>query len=287
VNYLDFNLEVRALAGTRCRVTVRSSRGDYEGEAELPASPVALRAEQARWHGRALHRAWRSRGGEPGAGDAGGQGPRAEEGLREGGPGEANVRRDLRPASEAGGDEEALGHALYDAIFRGRVADLFAASCAEASLLGCGVRIKLVTPDASLALVPWECLCPPRGDSLCLSETTPLVRYVLVGKPQAPLSVEAPLRVLGVLSAGEGGPLDLAREKAEIGAALAGLCERGFAELEWLEAPTSRDLLAALDRKEWHVLHFAGHGAFDPSRAQGLLSIASGGRAHLRVRAAS
>ncbi|HEU4535871.1 MAG TPA: CHAT domain-containing protein, partial [Polyangiaceae bacterium] len=71
--------------------------------------------------------------------------------------------------------------------------------------------------------------------------------------------------------------------RACVSAELAGLCARGLAEIEWLEAPTGQDLRAALDRKEWHVLHFAGHGSFDRDSAQGLLSIAAGGRGHLRA----
>ncbi|HEU4410850.1 MAG TPA: CHAT domain-containing protein [Polyangiaceae bacterium] len=262
MDYLDFNLEVRALSGARCRVTVRSPQGDHDDEIELPASPDALGAERARLHGEA----WGLASGARGAGRAGG----------------AGAWRDLRPEGGPTPDAGELGRALYEAVFRGRVAELFAANRAHAGLLGRGVRIKLVTPDASIALVPWELLCPRRGDGLCLSGATPLVRHVLVGRPQVPLRVEPPLRVLGVLSTGGGAPLDLARERACVSAELAPLCRRGLAELEWLEAPTSRDLLEALDRKEWHVLHFAGHGAFDRDSAQGLLSIEAG-RGHLRA----
>jgi CHAT domain-containing protein len=255
VNYLDFDLEVRALSGTRCRVTVRSPQGDHDGVIDLPASPEALGAERARLYGEAL----RSVGGGVGRG------------------------RELWPPGAVGGDAGALGKALHEAIFQGRIAELFAASLAHANLLGRGVRIRLATLDASLALIPWELLCPRRGDSLCLSEATPIVRHVLVGRPRAPLRIEPPLRILGVLSTGGGGPLDLARERASVSAELEPLRARGLAEIEWLEAPTGRDLLAALDRKDWHILHFAGHGAFDPAMSQGVLSIASGGRDHLRA----
>jgi CHAT domain len=262
MTYIDFYLEVRASSGTTCRVTVRSPRGDCDHEIGLPVDLAALPGVRAGLHGEALR---------------GASATQARTG--------AATRREAVVEGPATPDAFAFGRALYKAIFQGQVAELFAANREHARHLGKGLRVNLVTPDAALALIPWELLCPRHGDHLCLSEDTPLVRYVLVGKPRAPMQVEPPLQILGILSAGGGAPLDLGLERARISEELDPLLQRGLAEVTWLEDPTSQDLLEALDSRAWHIVHFAGHGTFDKRSSQGVLSIASegGGQGHLRA----
>ncbi|HEU4404128.1 MAG TPA: CHAT domain-containing protein [Polyangiaceae bacterium] len=262
MTYLDFFVEVRASSATKCHVTARSPRGECDEEITLPLDLGALATARAALHGNALRLA---------------SSPRDSGAL----PG----RRDLGAPAPSEVDARDFGKALYGAIFRGQLAELFAASREYAKHVGKGLRVNIVTHDPALALVPWELLCSRHGDYLCLSERTPLVRYAFVGKPQATLRVEPPLQILGVLSMGGGSPLDLEQERARIGAALDPLLRKGLAEITWLNEPATQDLLEALGRRDWHVLHFAGHGTFDQASAQGLLSIASegGGHGHLRA----
>ncbi|HEU4407124.1 MAG TPA: CHAT domain-containing protein [Polyangiaceae bacterium] len=264
--YLDFFLDVRASSDTMCRVTVRSPQGECDYEISLPLNLSALSALRTELHSDALRLA---------------SAPR-DMGARSGALLE---KRDVVVEAAPKASSFELGESLYNAIFQGQVAELFAASREHAKHVGKGLRVNLVTHDGALALVPWELLCSRHGNHLCLSEVTPVVRYVLVDKPPAPLGVEPPLQILGVLSSGGGGPLELDDERSSINAALAPLRQKGLADVTWLENPTSQELLEALDRKDWHILHFAGHGTFDQTTAQGLLSIASegGGYGHLRA----
>ncbi|WP_437985163.1 CHAT domain-containing protein [Sorangium sp. So ce117] len=265
MDYVDFCLEVRALTSTRCRISARSPRGDHEGEVDLPMSLEALGEARSCLQGAALRGARASRQTESAAG--------------------ARSARDLYPDETPTIDAQTFGRSIYEAMFQGPFGEVFSANREYTRQSGRGVRVKVVTPDARLALVPWELLCSHRGDYLSLSEATPLVRYVLVDKPQTSLRVEPPLRVLGVLSTGGERPLDLGRERACIDLELDALRRKGLVEIEWLEEPTSQALLDVLDRKEWHIVHFAGHGTFDPLTSQGLLSMTAegGGRGHLRA----
>jgi CHAT domain len=264
MEYIDFELEIRLLSGPRCRVAVRSTQGELDDEIELPSDLKALGALRASLHREALYAARKARGG-------------AAVGVV--------AQREALVAFEPSVDAGGFGKSLYKALFHGRLAEIWAATYTHARDLGRGVRLKIITPDAPVALIPWELLCSPRGDYLCLSEATPLVRYFLVGKPRSPLLVRPPLRFLGVLSAGGGERLDLARERALVDAELEPLRTRGLARVEWLEGPTKRQLLEAICREDWHVLHFAGHGTFDPKSSQGLLSMApeGGGPEYLRA----
>lgn len=180
-----------------------------------------------------------------------------------------------------------FGKKLHDAIFQGQVGTLFADNQKCALQANCGLRVKVVTSNPLLALIPWELFRTPQGHYLSLSEKTPLVRHISEGEPQTLLRIASPLRVLGVLSTGGGAPLDLKHEKTLIAAELAPLERKRLAEVTWLENPTSSELLDVLDRRDWHILHFAGHGSFDRGSSQGVLAMApeGGGHAHLRANA--
>jgi hypothetical protein len=110
---------------------------------------------------------------------------------------------------------------------------------------------------------------------LCLSSTTPLVRYLDVSQPPRQLAVSPPLRVLVMISSppdDEYGVLDVEQEWAKLREALADLVSRGQVVLERLEAAT----LTSLQRRlrsggDCHVFHFIGHGGFDPDLGDGLL----------------
>jgi CHAT domain len=267
LNYLDFTLQLTLAPDAKCRVFARSSRG---GEAEhkvcLPFELETISAIRARLHDEAQ---WRA------------SAPRTASGHRDGSTG-------LREAVVGGAPTLSVndfGKKLYDAIFQGPVGELFAVNREHARLEKCGLRVKVATSDASLALIPWELFRKPHGRYLSLSDETPLVRHLPVDRPQARLQFAPPLRLLGVLSNGNGAPLDLERERAMIVAELAPLERKGLAEVEWLENPTRRKLREVLKRRDWHILHFAGHGSFDSGSSQGLLSMASEGGGHARLRA--
>jgi formylglycine-generating enzyme required for sulfatase activity/energy-coupling factor transporter ATP-binding protein EcfA2 len=127
-----------------------------------------------------------------------------------------------------------------------------------------------------LAALPWELLYDARrGQYVCLSVNTPLIRYLELPQPPQPLEVAPPLHILGMIASPSDLPrLDVDREKARVEQALSGLMSRGLVELVWLPGQTRRDLQQAMRRGPWHIFHFVGHGAFDTKTDQSLVMLA-------------
>lgn len=94
-----------------------------------------------------------------------------------------------------------FGSALYDAVFGGEVGTCFRRSLDAADAAGKGLRIRLRLEDApQLADVPWEYLYPSGlRQFLVLQTRTPVVRYLELPQPVAPLQVTPPLQVLVVV----------------------------------------------------------------------------------------
>jgi CHAT domain/WD domain, G-beta repeat len=174
-----------------------------------------------------------------------------------------------------------FGRTLFEFVFPAEVRAQLIASRQQAAQEGDPLRVRLRVDPPELAALPWEFLYDPgRDDYLCLS--TPLVRYVDVLEPRRPMTVTPPLRILAMVARpDELDPLDIDRERELLTEAVAGLQTRGRVQLRWVVGQTWWDLQAALDAGEWHVLHFIGHGAFDPTSGEGVLGLAAeGGGVH-------
>ncbi|HSL82209.1 MAG TPA: CHAT domain-containing protein [Thermoanaerobaculia bacterium] len=193
-----------------------------------------------------------------------------------------------------GGDARlrAVGGALFTALFPEPVRRRWDECVAEvAPRPGRALRLVLKSDPtcratADLHRLPWELLRDPRtGGYLALSRKTRLVRQLALD--ELPVleepKPERRLRVLAVLSLPPGvDALDLARERQRIAEAVAG---RPEIELTVLEDPTFAELTETLRAERFHVLHFMGHGAFDPGSGQGCLLLAGAGGGPERVAA--
>jgi len=109
-----------------------------------------------------------------------------------------------------------------------------------------------------------------------MSAKTPIVRYLEVPEPPRPLAVDEALRLLVVIASPQDEayiPLDTEMEKGEILEALRELRLNGILEVEFLEgAGTYQQLMRRQrGREEYHILHYIGHGAFDPDQGEGYL----------------
>jgi hypothetical protein len=98
------------------------------------------------------------------------------------------------------------------------------------------------------------------------------VRYVESEGFRKPLRVRPPIRVL-VVTAHPAKLEELAihEEMREVERTLGSLEDAGWVEMEYLHAATRETLLQKLDEKSFHILHFIGHGAFDPKDRGGAL----------------
>ena len=162
------------------------------------------------------------------------------------------------------------------------MAGRYRAAAAVAAERGEGLRVVLRIDTPALAGLPWEAMYDQAaGAYVCRQDQ--LVRHVPVASVPAPLRVRPPLRILGVVSSPRGLPaLDVEKEQDQLARALARPAGQGLAELHWAPSATWADLQDLLLDGEWHVLHFIGHGDFDPGRDEGVLALTrEDGRADL------
>src|SRR5579885_1930124 len=195
----------------------------------------------------------------------------------------ANLHRKVLSEEEQAVQD--FGRSLFEALLGGNALAIYDVSRSRAAQEGRpGVRLRLRILDPALAALPWEYLYDPRqGEYLCLSRSTPLVRYPEIAQPIQPLTVVPPLRILGMTAnPSDMDELDVAREQERVREALKTLEEAGQVELTWLKGQTWEDLQEAMWGGPWHIFHFIGHGGFDTRREEGVIALADErGKAHL------
>jgi hypothetical protein len=174
-----------------------------------------------------------------------------------------------------------IGKQLSAALFSDGLAQLFQ-RCSDAvsrdGRIGLRLRLRFRTDDPEadyLAALPWEWLLDPRsGELLATDIGTPVVREIAVDRPRPFLEVEPPLRILVVDAAPRTlNQLNLKLEMARMTEALKGLIDAGQVELLRLVTNTSDHLRDALLDEGIHVLHFMGHGGYDPESGAGAISL--------------
>jgi uncharacterized protein YraI len=238
LQYLDFDLQIEEGTSHEYQVQVlRSPAGEAQEVMRLPYDELALENRLL-----TLQNAL----------------------LRSGGQ-----RRSV-PASEQLAVRD-FGQALFDALMTGEVRSRYDVSLERARQAQKGLRLRLRFQSPSLAALPWEFMYDSReGEFVCLTTNTPLVRYLDSPRPPKPISVVAPLRVLGVAaSPSDLQALNVDNEKQRIDAGLKGLQQAGRLEITWLAEPSWQGIQRALRQKQWHIVHFIGHGSFDPIDGEG------------------
>ena len=178
---------------------------------------------------------------------------------------------------------EHFGGQLFQAVFSGAVRNFLDRSLSAAESENAGLRIRLRLPP-ELANIPWEYLYDRESAGFVgLSPDTVLVRYVEMPGPLRPFPISPPLRILAMISA----PTDVPElqgddEWAKLNAALTDLTDRGMVQADRLEAGTLAALQLPLRQREYHVLHFVGHGKYDEDAQDGALALeAEDGRMRL------
>lgn len=167
----------------------------------------------------------------------------------------------------AGQDMRNLGTALFDALFPRRIIRALERAY-DALPRDASLRLKLKILPPELSNLPWELMFDPdEGRFLAARLSSPMVRMIEGGTPGRSLLARRPLRVLHVQASPPDLPLlSMADSEAAIGQALG---QEG--ELVVLRDATVEALRAALREQPAHVLHFDGHGRFDPQSAEGYL----------------
>jgi hypothetical protein len=167
-----------------------------------------------------------------------------------------------------------VGGKLFDAVFRDEVLVSYRRSRDAADRESKGLRIRLRLNDVpELADLPWEYLYDTSRQSfLALSKETPIVRFLELPEPVEPLIAPSPLNLLAVLSSpSDYDALDVEGEWARMLDATQALRAENRITLERLPSPTLDALREQLRRKDYHILHFIGHGEFDAATQEGAL----------------
>jgi tetratricopeptide (TPR) repeat protein len=168
---------------------------------------------------------------------------------------------------------EDFGSRLFQAAFSGPVRDCLSRSRLAAENKGAGLRVRLRLPG-TLANVPWEYLYDGDHGFLSLSPETALVRYLEMTTPARPFPISPPLRILAMIAApSDAAGLSGQEEWAKLNSALGALEERGMVEIDRSETGALTALQRPLRLREYHVLHFVGHGVYDEDAQDGALAL--------------
>lgn len=197
----------------------------------------------------------------------------------------ADLLDGLGPDMQSGRVPRETGIALYQALFSGQVGALFAESRGRAEGTGRGLRIKLrFDPGLSgmswVPMLPWELIFRPDTEEFLGSDLhSPVVRYLEVPRPSTLPDFQPPLRILVALASPHGSdPLDLEEERRRLEKALGD--RPGEIGPDFLEHATLDGIRTKLRSRPFHVLHFMGHGGWNPNTGEGsiLLETADGNR---------
>jgi CHAT domain len=175
-----------------------------------------------------------------------------------------------------------LGLRLFQALFDGPISGTYRASLGAARGRDQGLRLVLRLTAPELAVLPWEAMFDPETETyLCRRE--PLVRHVPAPFMPDPLEVSRPLRILGLVASPRGLPmLDVEAEQERLTSALAQPLADRRVELDWVLQASWDGVHERLLGEPWHVVHFVGHGDFDPEIDEGVIAlVGENGRADL------
>lgn len=169
-----------------------------------------------------------------------------------------------------------IGAKLFETLFSPNVLSVFHRAQNDAIQARRGLRLKLVLEPPDLHRLPWEFLYDRQGrhNFLVLFRDTPLIRYVESTKPIPDFPTVDKLRLLAVVARPINLPtLDFDTEVDNIREALGPWQERGWLEYQIIQGQeaNSTNLRHILRQETPHILHFLGHGSFDPIENQGRL----------------
>jgi hypothetical protein len=189
-----------------------------------------------------------------------------------------HVASDGETASGGTGSPLTIGTELFRTVFQGQVRTLLDKSLGQLEIspnLGLRLKIKIDPSDeetGALADLPWELLCDGETeDFFALSRQTSLVRYLDVPRSSQPIPFTPPLRVLAVAASPRGlDPLDLAEEARRLQDL--NRSSSGAVDVRFLPNASAGAVREALSGDAFNVLHFMGHGTFDPASGEGMLA---------------
>ncbi len=172
---------------------------------------------------------------------------------------------------EADNLAEVFGTRLYQTIFNPETLGSFRYLLEEACQGNTSLCIRLhLHGQSEIEAIPWEYMHAERFGFLATFRATPIVRMMDLEGSVAPVEVASKLKVLVVIAQpADEAWLDVEREYGKMKAAL-DECAGLRVELRPLRHASFEALARELrGHRSFHVLHYIGHGAFDPAKDEG------------------
>ena len=163
-----------------------------------------------------------------------------------------------------------FGGPLFDAIFTGKAADAWTRSLGKAAAEKAGglrLRLRVADDAADLAGLPWELCTTRRGGPFLLSRRS---RRSSGSWTSRTTSIPSRSPDPSACSPSSSSPtglrrLEVEREWAHLETAMGAKVREGLVVLDRLPEPTVDALGEWLLDHDTHVIHFVGHGDFNPA----------------------
>jgi tetratricopeptide (TPR) repeat protein len=173
-----------------------------------------------------------------------------------------------------------FGKELYTKVFTGKLGEYFKKSLEEAQDNDMGLRICLRFDEKAqeIAVLPWEFL-HDGSDFLVTSRNTLISRLPSGIKKIKKAPLKSILRMLVVISSPDDpkvAPLNTELEQEVILEAVDKLQRDHKMEVDFTEDATFETIQGYLNEKDYHIVHFTGHGIFDQDKGKGYLVLETG-----------
>ncbi len=168
-----------------------------------------------------------------------------------------------------------FGRELYNKVFSGKLEEYFKNCLEEAQKNGGKLRICLRCDESApeIAALPWEFL--HNGDDFLVTNRSILISRFPAGVNRVKSSpLESILRMLVVISSPNDpgiAPLNTKLEQEVILEAVDKLHREHKMEIDFTEDATFETIERYLNEKDYHIVHFTGHGTFNDEKNKGYL----------------
>ncbi|MGA1839050.1 MAG: tetratricopeptide repeat protein [bacterium] len=165
-----------------------------------------------------------------------------------------------------------IGTRLYNGLFPGPIHEAFTEAIRKARLSRSIIDLRFQADASHLLSLPIELIHHPEEGYLLLKPYISFSRHPLLDIKPGDAS-GPPLKVLMFVSSPEDAPpiLDFEKEQDNIIQALDPYISKGETIVDMPDEGTMDTLKEYLDRGGYQVLHFSGHGNFDPRKNEGCL----------------
>lgn len=165
----------------------------------------------------------------------------------------------------------AFGEVMFETLFPTEIRRLYDVARSDERVTRLNVIFTSMIPW--IADKPWEFAFDRARGAFLATEEIQFVRNVLTAVPAQNITPRAgALRILVVVAQPFGqAPLSVAEEEAVIRRGFEPLIEAGLVQIDVLAKATPASLHGYLDTAKFDVVHFIGHGEFDPKTNRGYL----------------